>query len=446
MNSFLQEADHHDPLTNLPNSYFLFDRLRRALARRVRYPERLFAVLYLDLDHLSVLNDGINRVFGDSVLQEVSRRLQRCIRSVDIVVRLREDEFLILIDDINEPMDAIYIAERVQRELVKPIELLGYEALATACIGIAVGSDNYEKEEDILQDAETAMRRAKRQGAGRCVMFNGALQEQAEQRLRLESDLCGAIKRNELRIHYQPIVSLGTEQIVGVEALVRWQSPNNGLLFPKDFLRIAESSDLMIPISKWILQNSCKQLACWQAELPVSQELYVSVNIPNQYLEQATLLEEIDSVIVENRLKPFNLTVEITENQFMEHPESVADILKSLRRMGVNIALDDFGKGYSSLNYLANLPAQILKIDQSFIAEMCGCHRNEEVVRIICSLGDCLGLKVIAEGVETAEQLVRLQEMGCSYFQGFFFAHPLEAKLLEPLLIIPNKQPKLIQM
>src|SRR3990172_1959833 len=155
MDNYLQETDHHDPLTNLPNSYFLFDRLRRALARRVRYPERLFAVLYLDLDHLSVLNDGINRVFGDSVLQEVSRRLQRCIRSVDIVVRLREDEFLILIDDINEPMDAIYIAERVQRELVKPIELLGYEALATACIGIAVGSDNYEKEEDILQDAET---------------------------------------------------------------------------------------------------------------------------------------------------------------------------------------------------------------------------------------------------------------------------------------------------
>ena len=430
----LRDVFPHDPLTDLPSRQFLLDRLKQALAHSARYPGRLFAVLYLELDHFAVLNETLSDVFGDGVLQEVSRRLGRCVRSVDTVARSGGDEFVILLTEIREPMEAVYIAERIQEELAQGIELFGYKAASTASIGIALGSVRYEDPEQIVRDAETAMRRAKGQGPGRCAMFDATMQEQVEQRLLLEAELENAIVKNEFRLHYQPIVSLETQKIEGFEALVRWQSPLRGLLRPADFLHIAEAADLLIPMTSWVLRESCGRLAQWQTEFPAARTLFVSVNLPKQYLEHPALGEGIGSVLSETGLEPANLTVEITENQCMEHPQSVAETLKTLRTMGVRIALDDFGKDYSCLNYLAALPAQVLKIDQSFTAKLGKCERSEAIIRAILSLGECLGLDVIAEGVESAEQMRRLQLLGCQHAQGFYFAKPLETDLAERLL------------
>jgi diguanylate cyclase (GGDEF)-like protein len=430
----LRDVLPHDPLTDLPNRQFLLDRLRHVLAQSARYPDRLFAVLYLELDHFRVLNETIGDIFGDGVLREVSRRLQRCVRSVDTVARFGEDEFVILLNEIREPMEAVYIVERIQEKLAQRIELFGCETLSTAAIGIALGSVRYENPEEIVRDAETAMKRAQRQGPGRCAMFDATMQEQVEQRLLLEAELENAIVKNEFRLHYQPIVSLETQKIEGFEALVRWQSPRRGLLYPADFLQLAEAIDLLVPITNWVLRESCGCLAKWQAKFPPAQTLYVSVNLPKQYLENQALGKEISSMLSEKGLEPSHLTVEITENQCMEHPQSVADMLRALSTTGVRSALDDFGKDYSSLSYLANLPVQILKIDQSFTAKLDNCERSEAIVRAILSLGECLGLDVIAEGVESAEQMRRLQLLGCKHAQGFYFAKPLEMDLAERFL------------
>jgi EAL domain-containing protein (putative c-di-GMP-specific phosphodiesterase class I) len=350
---------------------------------------------------------------------------------VDIVARFGGDEFAVLLDEISDPIDVVYIVERIRKELLPPMNIVGYETFASASIGIVIGSTLYVHAEDVVRDAEIAMNRARMQGPGRYAIFDTKMQEMAANRLSLEVDLRKAIDKNQFRIHYQPIVSLEAGRVTGFEALIRWLHPHRGLLYPSEFLPVAEEADLIIPISHWVLQEACNQLSNWQAQRPSDGHLSVSVNLSSKVLGDSSLPAEIASVISASGIDPSNLTVEITETQIMENPESVSDVLKTLNTAGMRIAIDDFGKGYSSLSYLATLPAQILKIDQSFIAELGKCGRTTAIVRAILSLGDCLGLEVIAEGVETEEQLRLLRELKCKHAQGYYFARPMEPEAAE---------------
>jgi diguanylate cyclase (GGDEF)-like protein len=381
-----------------------------------------------------MVNDGLSHVVGDKILKEIGRRLQSCIRNVDTVARFGADEFVILLDEVKDPMDVVYIAERIRKALLLPVHVMGHETSATASIGIAIGSPSYVRAEDVVRDAEIAMNRAQKQGPGRYTIFDTKMQEMAAERLSLEADLRKAIERNEFRIHYQPIVSLETGKITGFEALLRWLHPDRGLFQPFEFLPVAEEANLMTPISYWVLQEACRQVSNWQARHPSDGHWGVSVNLPTKVLGEEALPLEIASAISTSGLDPSHLTLEVTEHQIMDDPESASDVLTRLSAAGNKIAIDDFGKGYSSLSYLATLPAQILKIDQSFTAKLGKCERTTPIVRAILLLAECLGLDVIAEGVETQDQLRLLRELGCRHAQGFYFARPMEPKAVEAFL------------
>ena len=430
----LREITDHDALSTLPTRQLLIDRLGRALARTARYRHRLFALLSLNLDGVTALSDGISPAMGEGLLQEVGSRLQRCMRNVDTIARLGEGEFVILLDEIAEPMDAVYAADRIQAHLAQPFESLGSTASLTASIGIALGSDKYRSPVDMVRDAQSAMVRAQMQGTGRCVIFDPKIQQEAADRLRLEEELRRGIERGELRLHYQPIASLATGEVDGFEALVRWQSPERGILYPADFLPVAEAADLIGPISNWVLKESCAQLARWRSLFPQRKDLNISVNLPTAYLENPELPQEIEALLLEHGIGSFGLTLEITESQIMEHPDSVFMVLTQLNEIGVGISLDDFGTGYSSLSYLGILPVQILKVDQSFVAKLGVCEKTRSIIRAICLIGECLGLKMIAEGVETLHQLRQLRALGCTHGQGFYFAKPLESAFVERLI------------
>jgi len=430
----LQEITDYDSLSILPTHQILMDRLGQALARTTRYRHRLFALLSLTLNGVTALNEAMSPAVGGGILREAGNRLQRCMRSVDSFARLGKEEFVILLDEIGEPMDAVYTAGRIQAYLAQPFESLGFTASFTASIGIALGSDKYGNSADILRDAQTAMVRAQMQGAGRCVIFDPKVHQEAEDRLKLEEELRWGIERGELRLHYQPIASLTTGEVESFEALVRWQSPERGLLYPADFLPVAETADLMKPISNWVLKESCTQLARWKRLFPVREDLSISVNLPTAYLENPDLPAEIELLLLDSGIGSFGLTLEITESQIMEHPDSVFMVLNRLHELGVGISLDDFGTGYSSLSYLGILPVQILKIDQSFVAKLGASEKTRSIVRAICLLGECLGLKMIAEGVETLDQLRQLRVLGCTHGQGYYIARPLEVAHIEQLI------------
>ncbi len=423
----------YDVLTSLPNRKLFLERAGRSLLRTNRDKDYLFAVLFLDLDRFKVVNEGMAHEAGDRLLIEVSHRLERCIRAVDSVARFGGDKYIILLDDIRHPSDAMRTAERIQTKLRVPVNLNGHEVFPGACIGIALSSHGYSRPEELLRDAEIAMYRAKRRGTGRYEIFDIAMHEDVVKLLRLESDLRLALDRNELRLHYQPIVSLDvsleTRRIAGFEALVRWQHPDRGLLYPSEFLPLAEEAGLMIPISQWVLQEACQQLARWQAEHPELRLVNVSVNLTSKFLARPNLAQEVLRVVSQNGLDPCNLGVEITENQIMGDPGSISNVLVRLREAGIKISIDDFGTGYSSLSYLADFPVHALKVDRSFVGRLPNNGKNVSIVRSIISLGKNLGLDVIGEGVETEEHVVSLRALECAYAQGYYFARPAEAEL-----------------
>jgi len=426
--NLLFKASHYDTLTKLPNRVSFLERLQHSLGRANRNPRYQFGVLFIDLDRFKVVNEGLSHVVGDKILKEVGHRLQKCLRSVDTVARFGGDEFAVLLDEISDPMDVVYIAERIRKKLLPPMNVMGYETFASASIGIVIGSPLYVSAEDLVRDAEIAMNRARTQGPGRYTIFDIKMQEMAANRLSIELDLRRAVEKNQFLIHYQPIVSMEAGNITGFEALIRWLHPQRGLIYPSEFLPVAEEADLITSISYWVLQEACTQLSNWQSQRLSDGHLSVSVNLPSKVLGDSSLPGEIASIVSSNRLDPSNLTVEITENQIMDNPESVLDVLTALSTAGIRIAIDDFGKGYSSLSYLGTLPAQILKIDQSFIAKLGKCERNTAIVRAILSLGECLDLEVIAEGVEREDQLRLLLDLKCKYAQGYYFALPMEPK------------------
>jgi diguanylate cyclase (GGDEF)-like protein len=417
----------HDPLTDLPNRVLFLDRLGVCVAHAKRHKDYLFAVLYMDLDRFKMINDSMGHVVGDELLVAVGQRLQSSLRATDTVARLGGDEFAILMDDIKHLSDVSRAIERVRSQFVPPLKLDGHEGFTSASIGIALSSTGYEHAQDLLRDADTAMYRAKARGEGRHEVFDRSMHEQAVKLLKLETDLRRAIERRELRVHYQPIMSLHTGLMAGFEALVRWEHPEYGLLPPNEFIPVAEQSQLIIPVTQAVLQEACSQARIWRSQLPADFSFSISVNLPSKYLAKRDFLQEIRAVIERNELPPEYLRLEITESEIMEDPASISQSLLHLREFGVKVSIDDFGTGYSSLSYLANLPVHALKIDRAFVSKLDVDERNSAIVRSVVSLAHNLGLQVIAEGVETAHQLDYLKALKCQYGQGYLFSRPTDS-------------------
>ncbi|HSP64185.1 MAG TPA: EAL domain-containing protein [Pyrinomonadaceae bacterium] len=424
----------HDGLTGLPNRALFIDHLRLAVARSIRQEYALFSVLFLDLDRFKVVNDSLGHLVGDQLLMAIASRLKSCLRPGDTIARLGGDEFTILLEDLKSNQEAIHIAERIQRDLAQPFELEGRLVFASASIGIAPSTIGYEQPEDILRDADTAMYYAKSLGGTRHQVFDKSMHTRAVKLLQMQNDLRGAIEREELTVEYQPIVSLDTFKITGFEALARWKHAEHGQISPNQFIPVAEETGLIIPIGEWILRQACTQTRRWQELYPSENPLTISVNLSAKQFAQPDLIERIERVLLETGLEPPSLRLEITESVVVENVEAATGLLKRLRKLGVGLSIDDFGTGYSSLSSLHSFPISTLKIDGSFVSRMDGQNENTEIVRTIMSLAANLGMDVVAEGVETLEQVTKLRTFGCEKGQGFFFSRPIPADKAESLL------------
>jgi diguanylate cyclase (GGDEF)-like protein/PAS domain S-box-containing protein len=419
----------HDPLTGLPNRALFMDRLEHALTRVNRRGSKV-AVLFTDLDNFKVINDSLGHKAGDQLLISVAERLQAGLRPEDTAARLGGDEFTILVEDIASVGEVVQIAERIANILQPPFALEEQEVFATLSIGIALNSASQEQPADLLRHADLAMYRAKNKGKARYEVFEPSMDAKAVERLMLETGLRRALVRQQFRVYYQPIVALDNDEVAGVEALVRWEHPQRGLLLPEEFLSVAEETGLIMWIGQRLLREACKQARIWQERYPGTPPLTISVNLsPRQFFHPELIAE----VLGESEIDPATLQLEITEGAMASNGTSSADrTLRDLKHMGVQLAIDDFGTGYSSLSYLKRFAVDFLKIDRSFIAglrqDTDGASKDTEIVRAMIDLTHALGLKVIAEGVETSEQLARLRNMKCDLVQGNYFSEPLPSE------------------
>jgi diguanylate cyclase (GGDEF)-like protein/PAS domain S-box-containing protein len=434
----LQHDAFYDGLTGLPNRALFMDRLNNALRRTRRLPDYLFAVFFLDLDRFKMINDSLGHSAGDAVLIETARRLEKCARPGDTTARLGGDEFVMLFEDVKNLENAKRIAERIQRSFIEPFYVNEAEIVSTPSIGIALGSSEYACGEDLLRDSDITMYQAKALGRGRYEVFSPDMRSQAVALIRLESDLRTALERNEFKIFYQPIVALKDSSIVGMEALMRWQHPHQGLVAPSDFIPLAEETGLIVPLGEWLLRTACRQLKTWfDGGVP---PLRLAVNISPVQLRDPGFPDMVINVIRESGVNPENLELEITETILMEQSSSIVNVLLKLKALGIHISLDDFGTGYSSLSYLQNLPIDTLKIDRSFINKLAFNGEQTNIIETILMLGSNLGMDVVAEGIETVEQREKLQKMKCSRGQGFLFSRPLEESAMASLLLsLPGK-------
>jgi diguanylate cyclase (GGDEF)-like protein/PAS domain S-box-containing protein len=423
----------HDVLTGLPNRLFFMERLAQAMARAKRHSEQTFAVLFMDLDRFKLVNDSLGHPAGDELLGGVARRLLGCLRPSDTVARFGGDEFAVLLEDLKGPAGATRVAERIQGAVATPFSLGGHEVFTGASIGIALPSGLEETPEELLQNADTAMYRAKASRDSRCEVFDWGMHAELLERLQTEMGLRRAVERGEFRLHYQPIVSLRTGRIAGFEALLRWEHPERGLLAPAAFMEVAEETGLILPMGRWVLAEACRALRGWQAEFP-GVPLSVSVNLSVRQLRQEGLADEVRATLEETGVDARALKLEITESVIMEKAEAATATLEALRALGVQLHMDDFGTGYSSLSYLHRLPLHALKVDRSFVGRMDGDFRTGQLVRTIIPLAHTLGLAVVAEGVETASALGILRGLRCEYAQGYYFSLPLEAAGVRTLL------------
>lgn len=423
-----RHAAFHDSLTDLPNRGLFSDYLRLAMERCKRQSDYVFAVLFLDLDRFKYINDSLGHSCGDQLIVELARRLQSCLRQVDTVARFGGDEFAILLDGIKDPSDAVRVAEKIQLELLKPFLLGGHEAFTSASIGIAMSSAGYEEADYILRDADTAMYRAKDAGKACYELFDMEMHSRAVIRMRLENDLRRALEREEFRVYYQPIIGLETGRLAGFEALVRWQHPDRGLVSPSEFIPIAEETGLIVTLGSWILEESCRQMTEWHGQHPSNRTLTMNVNLSSKQLIQSGLVQEVKEILKKTQLPARNLKLEITESVVMENAELATTMLKQLSDLNVHLCIDDFGTGYSSLSYLHRFPVDTLKIDRSFVNRIEEKDENVEIVRTIATLARNLGMEVVAEGVESEDQLACLKALHCEYAQGYFFSRPLTAE------------------
>jgi diguanylate cyclase (GGDEF)-like protein/PAS domain S-box-containing protein len=417
----------HDALTGLPNRALFMDHVKMAIQRSRRSGDRLFAALFLDLDRFKIINDSLGHMVGDQLLVGIAHRLEACLRPGDTVARLGGDEFTILLEDLSGNEDALEVARRVQEAVTQPFNIGGHEVFTTASIGIALSTTGYERAEDLLRDADTAMYRAKMQGKKRHVVFDKAMHDRAMELLQLETDLRRAIQRREFFLNYQPIVSLETGKVSSFEALVRWRHPERGLVMPGEFISVAEETGLIIPLGQWVLAEACRQMREWQKHYLIDEDVTMSVNLSSRQFSQADLIEQVSSVLRETGLPALNLKLEITESMVMENFDTAIQMLTQLRNLGVGLSIDDFGTGYSSLSYLHRFPIDTLKIDRSFVTQMTDNTENAEIVRTIVTLARSLGMNVIAEGVETRAQLTQLRDLGCDFGQGYLFSKAVGA-------------------
>ena len=427
----IQQA-FHDSLTLLPNRALFLDRLEQALVRAVRRQGSV-GLLFLDLDNFKLINDGLGHQAGDELLVEAAARLQACVREEDTVARMGGDEFVILMGLTTEAA-AVLAAERIEQQFRRPFRIGGRDFITTVSIGIALGDAGHEQPDILLRNADVAMYRAKASGRGRHVIFNASMQADSLSKLNLEDDLRQAIGRGELRVHYQPIVTLDSGRVTEVEALVRWQHPTRGLMAPADFISIAEETGLIIPIGQWVLEEACRQVAAWQVEFPVKPTLMVSVNLSPRQFQQPNLVEQVSCALREAGLAPTWLKLEITEGVIMRDVEATIKTLEQLNELGVQIAIDDFGTGYSSLASLKRLPLHVLKIDRTFINGIGHDPEDTAIVRAIIAMAKSLHLSVTGEGIETAEQAALLRRWACELGQGYFFSRPLDTSALTEFL------------
>jgi len=424
----------HDRLTGLPNRAFFVERVRIAVERARRNPDECFGVLFLDLDNFKAINDSFGHVAGDEMLLEVSRRFTGCLRSLDMLARLGGDEFALLLENIREPSDAARVAERLQASLQAPIRIGEDEAYASVSLGIAVFSDADDHPQHLLRSADLALYRAKEQGRARFQVFDPRMHEEAVRRLRLETDLRRALERDQFRLHYQPVVSLDSGRIVAVEALLRWEHPERGLVPPGDFIHVAEETGLITEISRWVLEQACRQCQMWRREHGDDAPESVWVNLSIRQLIEGGLVRQVADVLQALRFEPKRLTLEVTENLLVEHVETARRTLSELHELGVRVFMDDFGSGSSSLGYLDRLAIDGIKIDRSFIAHLDAGERPLKLVRTIVALVRGLGFTPIAEGVETEDQLRLLRDMGCEFAQGFHFSKAVPPEGIAKLL------------
>jgi diguanylate cyclase (GGDEF)-like protein len=422
----------HDTLTGLPNRVLLADRLEQGLRRTARTASSV-AVLFIDLDRFKFVNDSRGHAVGDELLVAVGERLRSVVRSHDTVARFGGDEFVVVCEDDHAAAQAARIAERIAEVLRDPVLTDGQEVFLGASIGIAVADSATDSPESLLRDADAAMYRAKERGRNRCEFFDAVMRTEAVARLETQSALHRAVERDELRLHYQPVVDLASGAVCGVEALVRWARPHHGLVGPGDFIPLAEETGLIVPIGKWVLEEAARQVARWQEARP-GQSLTVNVNLSAAQLRQPDLIDSVAAVIAAHRIDPGSLCLELTESTFMEEADGHGAALAALKALGVNLAMDDFGTGYSSLTYLKRFPVNMLKIDQAFVGGLGRDTSDTAIVRSVIDLAHALGLTVVAEGVETADQAAHLRRLGCDLAQGYHFARPLPPDELDSLL------------
>ena len=428
-----------DRLTGLPNRSLFMDRLKNAIERSKRRKDYIFAVLFLDLDQFKNVNDTLGHPVGDQLLIAIANILKSNLRTTDTVARLGGDEFVILLEDIEDTVAAVSISEWILRKLASPIRLVENEVFISASIGIVLSTLGYSLPEDILRDADIAMYAAKARGKATFELFNPTMRERILKRVSLESDLRRAVESEQLLIFYQPIVSLKNGQLVGLEALARWQHPERGLITPSEFITLARETGLIIPIDQWVLEKACSQIQKWQDQFQFDPKLKININVTSNMIAQPDFVEIIKATIKETKLEFNNLRLEITESTVMANSETITDIIKSLNEIGVEVQIDDFGTGHSSLMYLQKFHLDALKIDKLFIQQMSEQGNNTEIVRTIVELAHELNMEACAEGIETKHQLAKLRSMNCDCGQGFLFSIPLDAKAVSAML--ENKEP-----
>jgi diguanylate cyclase (GGDEF)-like protein/PAS domain S-box-containing protein len=430
----LQHQAFYDPLTGLPNRRLFVDRLRQALRHTVGRAGRKAAMLFMDLDNFKLINDSLGHEMGDKVLVAVAERLKGCLRSEDTLARHSGDEFMVLIDDAQSPEAVVQLAERIVESLREPFVIDERELLVGISIGIALADADTRSPEELLRDAGVAMYRAKEEAAD-YRMFDPVMYERVLARLEQERDLRHALEKEEFTLYYQPKFRLGLQdRIEGVETLLRWEHPQRGIMLPGEFIPVAEQTGLIIPIGGWVIKEACRQAKEWQERYPSEPPLVTCVNVSAGQVRHPGLLQDVRAALEESGLEAGNLILEITEGTLLKDTELIETIFKELKALGVGLAIDDFGKEYSSLSYLKRLPVDTLKLDGSFVASLGEDPTNTTIVEAVVSLAHSLGLEVTGEGVETAEQLEHLRRIGCDLVQGYHLAKALPSEEVELLL------------
>jgi diguanylate cyclase (GGDEF)-like protein/PAS domain S-box-containing protein len=433
MEAELERLALYDSLTGLPNRALFNDRLDQAISHRAR--TQAIAVYFLDVDRFKRINDSLGHPAGDEVLREVAARVQRMLRPEDTVARFGGDEFTVLCESIGGVLEAVGVADRLQREIAQPLRAGGAELRLSASVGIALVEPGDEADcSRLVEDADAAMYRAKERGGARTELFDVAMRERAVNALSIEQELQRGLERGELRLYYQPLVSLTSGGMVGAEALIRWEHPERGLLCPDAFLPVAEESGLIVQVGAWAVGEACRRLRDWDRRNGGSSAFSLAVNLSARELTHPDVVPTVLNAVRRAALDPHRLTIEVTESTAMADRDSGFRALRELSSAGVRIAIDDFGTGYSSLDHLREMPADILKIDRSFVAGMAANSPDSALVAAAIAMGRALEMEVVAEGIETSEQVADLRELGCPLGQGFLFARPLPPEEIDSLL------------